>query len=223
MTRYFITGTDTDCGKTYVTCQLLDYLHHAGHSALAIKPIASGAIGQQGQWISEDVLRLQAHNGPQAFPINGWLFPDPVSPHLAAKRQGVSVSAKDIADFCADKRFRGYDAILVEGAGGLMVPLNGQETWLDVLALTAMPVILVVGMRLGCINHALLTDAVLRENKLHGLGWIANCLDNTMLALDENINTLIDKMSLPWLGTVSWDGDFQLNKDFNRLPLYDRQ
>jgi len=209
MTRFFITGTDTDCGKTYVTCQLLDYLQQRGKTALAIKPIASGATRQNGQWQSEDVLRLQQHNPRQKAAINAWLYPDPISPHLAAQKQGDRLSARAIADFCLREPFRQYDYLLVEGAGGLMVPLNEHETWLDVLGLTSMPVILVVGMRLGCINHALLTDAVLHEKNIACLGWIANCLDDNMLALEDNIDTLTSRMAMPLLGRVNRDGAFQ--------------
>ncbi|MGQ3892247.1 dethiobiotin synthase [Legionella sp. CNM-4043-24] len=209
MTGIFITGTDTDCGKTYVCCQLLDYLHQSGKRALALKPVASGAVERQGQWINDDIERLRKHN-PQSSPaINAWLYADPISPHLAAQRRGERLSASEVAEFCNDEHFSGYDCVLIEGAGGLMVPLNESETWLDLLAMTAMPVILVVGIRLGCINHALLTDAVLRMQNIPCLGWIANCLDPDMQALDENIQSLSDRLSMPLLGRVARAGYFK--------------
>ena len=201
---FFITGTDTGCGKTYVTCQLLNYLHSLGHSALALKPVACGLIQKNGRWVSEDVLLLEQHNQNAADDICRWQFKAPVSPHIAAAREGKALSIKDIADFCSASHFPKLDYLLIEGAGGLMVPLNPQETWLDFLRLTAMPVILVVGMRLGCLNHALLTDSVLKKHHVTCAGWVANCLDNHMLALEDNIELLAQTLNYPQLATVGY-------------------
>ena len=106
--------------------------------------------------------------------------------------------------FCNQSVFTAHDYLLIEGAGGLMVPLNAEETWVDFIRVSQIPVLLVVGMRLGCLNHALLSDAVLQQQALPYVGWIANCLDNNMMALSENIMTLQEKMSKPCLGTVSY-------------------
>ncbi len=212
MKTYFITGTDTDCGKTYVTCQLLDYLHQRQQKALAIKPVASGCLLQNGELQSDDVLRLQKHNLNKTSVISGWQFASPISPHLAAKETKTILCAKEIAKFCLQKPFSNYDYLLIEGAGGLLVPLNEKETWLDFLNLMQIGVILVVGMRLGCLNHALLTDRVLTESQLPYVGWIANCLDKDMLALPENIATLSGKLSAPFLAAVGYRG--QLTGDF---------
>lgn len=204
--KLFITGTDTDCGKTYVTCQLLDYFKAQQRPALALKPVASGCIESNGQLQSEDVEKLQKHNCDSSLSINGWKFAPPISPHLAAKAVDTRLSAVDIANFCFDEQFLDFDPLLIEGAGGLMVPLNEQETWLDFLQLTKIPVIVVVAMRLGCINHALLTAAALRANQIETVGWIANCLDKNMLALDENIATLEQKMQMPLLAVLAYKG-----------------
>lgn len=212
MKSFFITGTDTDCGKTYVTCQLIDHLKHAGRHCLAIKPIASGCRELDGQMVSDDVIHLQKHNAAPQHEINGWRFAPPVSPHIAAQQTGVSISASDIATFCLQEKYRAFDHLLIEGAGGLLVPLNHEETWLDFLKLTKIPTILVVGMKLGCINHALLTDAVLQHENLHCIGWIANCLQDNMLALSENIATLSQKMTVPLLATVSFQGKLIPNR-----------
>jgi dethiobiotin synthetase len=206
MKRFFITGTDTDCGKTYVLCQLLDYFHKQQKKALALKPVASGD--------NEDVLRLQKYNKNSNYIINNWQFPAPISPHLAAQAVGCHLSVQDIADFCLNKQFSQLDYLLVEGAGGLLVPLNNEETWLDFLNLTQIPVILVVGMRLGCLNHALLTDRVLKNNQTACIGWIANCLDKDMLALTENIATLSLRMSMPLLATVPYQEKLYLFTTF---------
>lgn len=197
---YFIVGTDTHCGKTYVTVKLIDYFRQQQTTVLAIKPIASGG--------NEDILQLQSANPQTTLPICGWLMPDPISPHLAAKRSGIQLSAAEIAHFCQSYPREDYKKLLIEGAGGLMVPLNDQETWIDFLKLTALPVIVVVGMRLGCINHALLTMAVLQIHAIPCAGWIANFIDPMMLAQKENLDTLSSAITHPLLGSVSYQGGF---------------
>ncbi|KTC86807.1 dethiobiotin synthase [Legionella brunensis] len=206
MKPFFITGTDTDCGKTYVTCQLLDYLKNFEKKILAIKPVASGCIEINGQLLSEDVNHLQQYNLNSDYTVNCWQFRSPISPHLAAKEEGCSLSVKEIAAFCQHEQYKNLDCLLIEGAGGLLVPLNEEETWLDFLRLTRIPTILVVGMKLGCINHALLTASVLQNHKIPYVGWVANCLDKNMLVLNENITTLSQKMPMPLLATVPFQG-----------------
>ncbi len=203
---YFITGTDTNIGKTYVTCQLLDYYNRQQKPALGLKPVASGCYEREGQLLSEEVINLQQYNRDQSYKINGWKFAPSISPHLAAKEAKQRLILNEIADFCFDKQFAHFDYVFIEGAGGLMAPLNEEETWLDFLKLTQTPVILVVGIRLGCLNHALLTDAVLKQNQIPCAGWIANCVDNEMLAREENIKTLAAKMQMPQLATVPFNG-----------------
>ncbi len=206
MKRYFIIGTDTDCGKTYVTCQLLDYFKKRGHRSFGIKPVASGCLEQNNRLISEDVVQLQQHNGASQHDICPWRFKPAISPHLAAEELGERLSAAAISNFCNDETFRDLDYLLIEGAGGLMVPLNNTETWVDFLNLSRIPVILVVGMRLGCINHALLTAFALKIHEISCVGWIANCIDEHMLALPGNITSLKEKMGLPLLATIPYGG-----------------
>ncbi|KTD17248.1 dethiobiotin synthase [Legionella jordanis] len=208
MKRFFITGTDTDCGKTYVTCQILDYLNERTIKAKAIKPVASGAYESNGKLINEDVVHLQKHNGDGNLNINGWMFRPPISPHLAAKQEGVELNVKAIADFC-NQAYQGLDCLLIEGAGGLMVPLNDEDSWLDFLNLSGIPAIVVVGMRVGCINHALLTAMTLKQAAIPCSGWIANCLNPGMPSLEESIETLKTKMSMPFLGRVDHKGHFK--------------
>lgn len=205
MRRYFITGTDTDCGKTYVTCQLVDFLKANNHEVIALKPVASGCIEEKGELLSEDVLRLERHLSRESLTISKWRFKPPISPHLAARAVGQSVSAKDIIDFCESPMFDAYDDQLIEGAGGLMAPLNDDETWLDFLIQSQYPVILVVGMRLGCLNHALLTSFAFTNQQINCVGWVANCLDKDMLALEENINTLVEKFDFPLIATIPFN------------------
>lgn len=202
MKRYFITGTDTDCGKTYVTTALAGYFSNAA----AIKPIASGCTLIDDQLVSSDALQLQQQSNLSLDLINPWRFKLPISPHLAAKNEGVYLTVKEIADYCLNLQLRGIETLFIEGAGGLMVPLNDDETWIDFLKYTKIPVLLVVGMKLGCINHALLTETALRVNNITCIGWIANCLDPGMLALEENIATLNSLLQLPLLATVPYSG-----------------
>jgi dethiobiotin synthetase len=217
MKAYFITGTDTNCGKTYVTCQFLDYFHEQQQQVLALKPVASGYLAHEEPSQCEDVLLLQQHNRKTSYAINGWQFKSPISPHLAAKEANTKLTINDIAKFCFNKQFASLDYLLIEGAGGLLVPLNDEETWLDFLKLTQIPVILVVGMRLGCLNHALLTDTVLKINRITCAGWLANCLAEDMLALSENIKTLAQKMHMPLLATIPYKG--KLLKNSLHFPL----
>ncbi len=206
MNQYFIVGTDTDCGKTYVTAQLVDGLKQHHQRVLAIKPVASGCVQRDGLLVSEDAAQLDAHHGIHLDDALFWRFKSPISPHLAAAEEGVALSAASIGNTCASFNSDDLDCLLIEGAGGLMAPLNAQETWVDFLIQTRIPVILVVGMRLGCINHALLTEAVLNMNRIDCVGWVANCLDPMMMALQENIDTLSDKLSFPHITTISFGG-----------------
>lgn len=202
---WFITGTDTDCGKTYVTCQLIALLQAQGFRAMGIKPVASGCKQTQGRFISDDAQRIQRANN-NSLEICPWAFELAVSPHIAARESHRHVNVQQIADFCFSQVFSGMEKILIEGAGGLMVPLNAQETWVDFLQLTKMPVILVVGMRLGCINHALLTAATLRQANIPCSGWIANCLDPQLPCLQDCIDTLTARLDIPYWGAMGYEG-----------------
>lgn len=206
MKRYFIIGTDTNCGKTYVTCQLLHHLQKNNKKAMGIKPVASGCIEKGGQLINEDVISLQRYNDSPEKQISPWCFKPPISPHLAAAEVGRVISAQQVANFCFDDTFADNDYLLIESAGGLMSPLNDQETWLDVLSYSRIPVVLVVGMRLGCLNHTLLTALALSARQIQCVGWVANCIDKDMLVLSGNILTLSKKMEWPLLSTISYQG-----------------
>lgn len=202
MKRFFITGTDTDCGKTYVTARLVNYFS----SSAAIKPVASGCMEVENTLVSSDAQHLQK-NSISLDVINPWRFKLPVSPHIAAQNEGVSLSITEIADYCLNLQLDGIEKLFIEGAGGLMVPLNDHDTWIDFLKITKIPVILVVGMKLGCINHALLTETVLYANHIQCVGWIANCIDPNMQALSANIATLTEKLASPLLARIPFASD----------------
>lgn len=202
MKRYFITGTDTDCGKTYITAQLIQFFKRSA----AIKPVASGCQKTGQQLISADAQELARFCTLSLEEINPWRFALPVSPHIAADKEQRILNLDDLVTYCLDLQLPDIDTLFIEGAGGLIVPLNERETWVDFLKQTNIPVILVVGMKLGCINHALLTITALRAHHIKCAGWIANCLDPDMLALDENIATIEQHVSAPLLSVVPYKG-----------------
>ena len=217
MKRFFITGTDTECGKTYVLCQLLDFLHKANKTAAGLKPVASGCYFKNGTLHSDDAEKIKEINPMLAADICQWKFLPPIAPHIAAQIAQQSLSAASITHFCTRSEFSDFDYVLIEGAGGLMAPLNATETWIDFIRKADLEVILVVGMRLGCLNHALLTATVLNHYQIPCLGWIVNCIDPNMLALLENIQTLMEKMTIPYLATVSYQGAL------DRIPQIEAQ
>ncbi|MGV3739972.1 MAG: dethiobiotin synthase [Gammaproteobacteria bacterium] len=205
---YFITGTDTDCGKTYVTVALLNYLRQKNLKAIGLKPVASGCKEEHGVLINQDIQCLEQANGSQIPAIYQWKLRSPIAPHLAAQEEGIHITAEKIKTFYENYPKESLDYLLIEGAGGLFVPLNDQETWLDFLVQTHIPSILVVGMRLGCINHALLTAYALRKQHINCAGWIANYLDPNMLKQTENLETLKHWLQYPYLGSISYQGSF---------------
>jgi dethiobiotin synthetase len=208
MKRYFITGTDTDCGKTYVTSQLINYYP----KAMAIKPIASGCHQIEGQWINSDAQELVKKNNLNFDLINPWRFQMPVSPHIAAAKEGMAIDLLEVAEYCLNFDLPAVETLFIEGAGGIMVPLNQEQTWIDFLKKTNIPVILVVGMRLGCINHALLSDLALKAHGIDCVGWIANCINPNMLAFEENMATLTHLLQPPLLAIVPYKGAIEINQ-----------
>ncbi len=199
MQRYFIIGTDTDCGKTYVTCQLIRYFLQQSQRVLAIKPVASGCLWQDALLCSEDYLQFRALLPQQPLQSPGYRFAEAAAPHILAERANQVMSVPQILQWCtADET----DRLLIESAGGLMMPINRQHTWLDVLQHLSAQVILVVGVRLGAINHTLLTAHALQTFNIPCLGWIANCLYPDMAYIEENIDIIRAKLPYPKLATV---------------------
>ncbi|MFA6303626.1 MAG: dethiobiotin synthase [Legionella sp.] len=198
MKRYFITGTDTDCGKTYVTRKLLQQIPNS----LAIKPVASGCDLIDGDLINADAQCLQINSAVSLNTINPWRFAAPVSPHIAAREAGIQLSISELVDYCMHFTQAHCDTLFIEGAGGLLVPLNEEETWVDFLLASKIPVLLVVGMKLGCINHALLTQTALSSYGIECIGWIANQIDPKMDRFEENVTTLESKLRFPLIAKV---------------------
>lgn len=202
MTRtYFVTGTDTEVGKTAVSCALLQGAGALGLRTAAVKPVAAGC-DEQGR--NEDALALQAAMNT-ALPyeqINPVALQPAIAPHIAAAQAGRRLQVERLAGLCRGVFACGADLVLVEGAGGWRVPLGPRETLADLAVALGSDVILVVGMRLGCINHALLTAEAIRADGLRLAGWVANQPGERMACHQENVDTLRHWLPAPLLGEL---------------------
>ena len=201
---FFVTGTDTEVGKTLVSCALILKLRELGKEAVGFKPVVAGTYpGQNGQPLNEDLetLRIASNLQPGQLSLCPYLLETPAAPHLVAKRKGIRLELETMLRAYNDLQ-KEKGCVVVEGAGGFLVPLNDQKDLGDFAQEIQLPVILVVGMKLGCINHALLTIEALRARKLVLAGWVANTLDQEMGLLSENIETLQSRMNAPFLGLI---------------------
>lgn len=232
MPAYFITGTDTGVGKTRTSTSLIHALRRAGFKrVVGMKPVAAGcdwvegAHGQGGEWLNEDVAALRAASSlhvPSSFD-NPYALPAAVSPHIAAKRADTVIDLSHIeASFHALQQHA--DAVVVEGAGGFIVPLSEQdgvfETSADLAQRLRLPVIMVVGLRLGCLNHALLTQEAILARGLTLAGWVANVVDPNMPEQAANLSTLQMQLRAPMLAHWAWDAHVRPEQlaDSLRLP-----
>ncbi len=202
---YFVTGTDTGVGKTLVTCALLHVARSRNLRCVGMKPVAAGA-GANGQ--NEDVEMLAAAASflaPREL-VNPYCFEAPVAPHIAAAVEGRDIDPGRIAaaarDLAADT-----DLLLIEGVGGFRVPLGDDIDTADLAVHLGLPVIMVVGLRLGCLNHALITADAIRARGLTLAGWIANGIDPEMPWPEENITALKERIVAPLLGVLPWMDD----------------
>ena len=197
---WFITGTDTGVGKTRIACLLLEALAREGKRAIGMKPVASGCRATAGGPRSEDAESLlAASEGSTPYAeINPYAFIPAIAPHLAARETGVEIRLKKIIESFEQLRQK-VPWIVVEGVGGWQVPLGEHLTMVDVAQALRLPVILVVGLRLGCLNHALLTAAAIQRDGVALAGWIANQIDPAMTHVDENIAALNERIPAPLL------------------------
>lgn len=200
---YFITGTDTEIGKTHVSCVVLDAWRTQGLRVAGYKPIAAGAEFIDGQWSNEDARRLQIASSPgvSLAEINPLCLQQPIAPHLAAEAEQRKIEFAPLLAGFAQLQQR-TDRVLVEGVGGFCVPLNAQQNSIDLAHAFNLSVIMVVGMRLGCLNHALLTAMAIERSGLPFAGWIANILNPEMPYLEENVFTLRQRLSVPCLAVI---------------------
>ncbi len=208
MRNFFITGTDTDVGKTFVTCALLQAFAMRGLVATPMKPIAAGMIDINGVQMNADVAALCEVSQTKAAiaDINPYCFREPIAPHLAAVHEKVVVEL-EVIRAAFDRLCVEANTVLVEGAGGFLVPLSATQSMAEIPRALTLEVILVVGMRLGVLNHALLTVEAIQARGLTLAGWVANMplAGDTMMFLDENISTLSRMISAPLLGIVPHD------------------
>ena len=205
MTAVFVTGTDTGVGKSLVSAALLHALarHHA--RVVGMKPVAAGTELVNGVPANDDVLALRAASTctvPAALD-NPVLLPDPTSPHIAAQRAGVRITVAQLVH-AYRALAQQADAVVVEGAGGFLVPLSETENGGDLAQALGLPVVLVVGLRLGCLNHAMLTAQAIAARGLTLAGWVANHIDPTLLAQADNIAYLQGQLQAPLLATIAY-------------------
>lgn len=200
---WFVTGTDTGVGKTLVSAGLLWALAQTGRRCIGMKPVASGCRETVAGLRCNDAEILLAHSSVSASyaDVNPYRFEPAIAPHLAARAISqpieLGVIRMHFERLCATA-----DCLVVEGVGGWQVPLNDDSTLADLACLLGLPVLLVVGMRLGCLNHALLTAAAIERTGLELAGWVANRIDPAMALFDENVETLKLRINAPLLGVV---------------------
>ena len=201
---FFVTGTDTEVGKTFVAASLLNLARSRGLRCAGVKPVAAGCEWRGGELVNDDALALMAASGAglEYATVNPVALEPAIAPHIAAAQAGMTLSAGALAERCRRVLDADYDFVIVEGAGGWFVPLNESETLADLCAEVGLAVILVVGMKLGCINHALLTAAAVADAGLQLAGWVANTPFREMSCLDENIAALRARLTAPCLGVV---------------------
>lgn len=210
MQTFFITGTDTDAGKTYVAVALLQGLKALGYRTVAQKPVAAG-VNDAG--FNTDALQLQQlATEPLSYDlVNPYCLTDAVAPHLAAKKSGLCIEPAVLTKELQKLQNADADIALVEGAGGWLLPLDDKTTMADWVIEQQLPVLLVVGMKLGCLNHALLTVREIERSGLRLLGWVANCIDPDMAYQQENISYLQQQLTAPCLGVLPYQSEPQIN------------
>ena len=213
MKRWFITGTDTEIGKTYVASALIRQLVAEGYRVAGMKPVASGCESTEAGLRNEDALSLIAASNVE-LPyeiVNPFAFEPAIAPHIAAQEAGHKIDIKRIRRLAETIK---ADYLIIEGVGGWCVPLGGTRMLSELAMATAQETIIVVGMRLGCINHALLTAAQVQRDGMPLKGWIANHVDPDMHAQSENLATLQSLMPCPLLGVLPWQSSSQQTQKF---------
>ncbi len=202
---FFVTGTDTGVGKTEITLALMSLLQEKGYRVNAMKPIAAGGTEIDGRLVNEDARRLQQQASAEVdyARVNPYVFKPAIAPSIAAQTAGVEIEINRIREefgrVCSNA-----DYTLVEGIGGWQVPVNRHQTMVDIVKLLNIPVILVVGFRLGCLNHALLTYQSIKAARMQCVAWVANTIDPKLECIQENYLTLIDRLDCPCIGAVPY-------------------
>ena len=203
MKHFYVTGTDTGIGKTIASTALLHALRSGGLRAVGMKPVASGCVRTDTGWHNEDALALLEASDPRPdyADLNPYALPSPLAPEIAAREAGVEIELAKIVS--AFERLRALaDAVVVEGVGGWSAPLSATLDQVDVARSLRLPVVMVVGMRLGCLNHARLTARAVAADGCELVGWIANHVDPDMERQDENFELLRVRLQTPCWGRL---------------------
>jgi dethiobiotin synthetase len=207
---YFVTGTDTNVGKTWATLALMTYFKQQNLLVIGMKPVASGCEKIEGEWKNADALAIQQNSSiPLNYSlINPYAYELPISPHLAGKANPVDLETI-FTDFQTLQNLA--DVLIIEGAGGWYAPLNEHETITDLAKKLNVPIILVVAIKLGCINHALLTFEAIKNSDLNCAGWIAVCNNANFSCVDLTIESLIARLKIPLIGILPYSktADFE--------------
>jgi len=213
---FFITGTDTHIGKTEITCALIEFFKKKGYFTIGMKPVAAGTELIDDQIINSDVYKFISINSikkPVEI-INPYSFDQAIAPHIASNSTSNEILFSKIKEnFLLLQKETDY--LFVEGAGGYKVPLTYNKAIPDLISYLNIPIILVVGIRLGCINHAMLTVEAIKNNHHNFFGWVANCIDSSMNEVDENIKYLVNNIEAPFMGKIPFQ------KKINSIKISD--
>lgn len=199
---FFVTGTDTNVGKTLVSCSLIHAFAKTGRSVVGMKPIAAGC--ENGRWLDVDQLSAASTRQFDRAVINSYHLLAPVAPQIAANYEAVDIDIAVIQQAFHIVQ-KAVDIVIVEGVGGFVVPLTSQTDTSDLAVALNLPIILVVGLRLGCLNHALLTAEAIRARRLPLVGWVANMIDPQMDDIAENIEALKGRLVSPLIGILPYN------------------
>ncbi|MGB6353237.1 MAG: dethiobiotin synthase [Steroidobacteraceae bacterium] len=217
----FVTGTDTGVGKTRVATALCRAWAARGKRVAAMKPVASGCTATAAGLRNDDALALLAAMNVRAeyCTVNPYAFAPAIAPHIAAEEAGVAIDF-DVLDRAYERLRMQSEVLIVEGAGGWLAPLDASRGFADLAARWQMDVVLVVGLRLGCLNHALLTAESIERRGLRLCGWVANSIDPGFERLQENCATLLNRISAPCLGVLPYEPQADPQTSANSLALH---
>ncbi len=220
---FFITGTDTHIGKTEITCGLIQFFKKKGYITCGMKPVAAGTEIIDGKKINSDVHKFISINSIRKpiETINPYIFDQAIAPHIASSISNQNILFPKIHEnFLLLKNECEY--LFVEGAGGYKVPLAKNRTIEDLISYLSIPIILVVGIKLGCINHTMLTVESIKNNHHNLYGWVANCIEPNMKEVDENLKYLVQNIDAPFMGKVPFQEEVDSNETSNYLLWPDK-
>jgi dethiobiotin synthetase len=215
---YLVTGTGTDVGKTLVSCALLHAFGALGKTVVGMKPVACGC--RNGKWMDVELLAAASTVTAPREQMNPYALIAPIAPHIAATQSGIGIDIVIIRQAYLEL-LKIADVVIVEGVGGFLVPLNDCHDSGDMARALNLPVVLVVGMQLGCLNHALLTAQAVRAGGLTLAGWVANRIDPQMIAFEENVLALKHRLNCPLLGVLPFEPDADAKKSSELLNVVD--